>query len=52
MYDLLRLARRDGMLALEPHVSKPEDSNIFSKYPEGRCTTITCCISSAAAWGR
>ncbi|MEX0612045.1 MAG: flagellar motor stator protein MotA [Pirellulales bacterium] len=33
LYDLLRLARRDGMLALEPHVSKPEESNIFSKYP-------------------
>jgi chemotaxis protein MotA len=32
MYDLLRLARRDGMLALEPHISKPEESNIFSKY--------------------
>jgi chemotaxis protein MotA len=33
MYDLLRLARRDGMLALEPHISKPTDSNIFNKYP-------------------
>jgi chemotaxis protein MotA len=33
LYDLLRLARRDGMLALEPHISKPEESNIFSKYP-------------------
>ena len=34
MYDLLRLARRDGMLALEPHLSKPEESSIFSKYPK------------------
>ena len=34
LYDLLRLARRDGMLALEPHVSKPEESSIFSKYPK------------------
>src|SRR5687768_12628489 len=34
MYDLLRLARRDGMLALEPHVSKPEESTIFNKYPK------------------
>jgi chemotaxis protein MotA len=34
LYDLLRLARRDGMLALEPHVSKPEESNIFAKYPK------------------
>src|SRR5438270_8946688 len=34
MYDLLRLARRDGMLALEPHISKPEESSIFNKYPK------------------
>ena len=34
MYDLLRLARRDGMLALEPHLSKPEESSIFAKYPK------------------
>src|SRR6476620_2647679 len=34
LYDLLRLARRDGMLALEPHISKPEESSIFSKYPK------------------
>jgi chemotaxis protein MotA len=34
MYDLLRLARRDGMLALEPHISKPEESSIFAKYPK------------------
>lgn len=34
LYDLLRLARRDGMLALEPHVSKPEESSIFAKYPK------------------
>jgi chemotaxis protein MotA len=33
LYDLLRLARRDGMLALEPHISKPEESAIFNKYP-------------------
>src|SRR5258708_10363096 len=33
-YVWLRLARRDGMLALEPHVSKPEESSIFNKYPK------------------
>lgn len=32
-YELLRLARRDGLLALEPHVSNPHESAIFSKYP-------------------
>jgi chemotaxis protein MotA len=34
LYDLLRLARRDGMLALEPHISKHEESSIFHKYPK------------------
>jgi chemotaxis protein MotA len=34
LYDLLRLARRDGMLALEPHISKAEESSIFGKYPK------------------
>jgi len=34
LYDLLRLARRDGMLALEPHISNPEESSIFAKYPK------------------
>ena len=34
LYDLLRTARRDGMLALEPHLSKPEESSIFGKYPK------------------
>lgn len=33
MYELFRLVRRDGMLALEPHLSNPHDSAIFSKYP-------------------
>ncbi|MEX2315785.1 MAG: flagellar motor stator protein MotA [Pirellulales bacterium] len=33
LYDLLRLARRDGMLALESHISNPHDSAIFEKYP-------------------
>jgi chemotaxis protein MotA len=33
MYELFRLVRRDGMLALEPHLSSPHDSAIFSKYP-------------------
>ncbi len=33
LYDLLRLARRDGMLALESHISNPHDSAILNKYP-------------------
>ena len=34
MYGLLQLARRDGLLALEPHVSDPHQSSIFNKYPK------------------
>ncbi len=33
LYDLLRLARRDGLMALESHASAPDESHIFSKYP-------------------
>ena len=33
MYDLLRTARREGLLGLEVHVSHPHDSTIFNKYP-------------------
>jgi chemotaxis protein MotA len=32
-YELLRLARREGLLALESHVAQPEQSAIFGKYP-------------------
>jgi chemotaxis protein MotA len=33
MYEFCRLARREGMLALEPHLTDPHQSNIFNKYP-------------------
>jgi chemotaxis protein MotA len=33
MYDLLRIARRDGLLMLERHVSDPHHSEIFNRYP-------------------
>jgi chemotaxis protein MotA len=33
MYDFLRLARRDGLIALEPHLANPHESLIFNKYP-------------------
>lgn len=32
LYEFLRLARRDGYLALEPHVSDPHGSKLFGKY--------------------
>ncbi|BBO34394.1 flagellar motor stator protein MotA [Lacipirellula parvula] len=33
MYDLLRTARREGLLGLEVHVAHPHESSIFTKYP-------------------
>jgi chemotaxis protein MotA len=33
LYDLFRTARRDGLVALEAHVSDPHASSLFSKYP-------------------
>lgn len=33
LYDLFTTARRDGLLALEGHVSDPHQSSIFNKYP-------------------
>lgn len=32
-YELLRVMRRDGLLALEPHLNNPKESAIFQKYP-------------------
>jgi chemotaxis protein MotA len=32
-YELLMLARRQGVLALEAHATEPEKSDIFKKYP-------------------
>ncbi len=34
MYQLFRKARRDGLLALEPHVANPHESSIFKRYPK------------------
>jgi chemotaxis protein MotA len=33
MYQLLQLARKEGVLALEEHVNEPKNSAIFNKYP-------------------
>ena len=34
MFDMLQLARREGLLALEPHISNPHESSLFNKYPK------------------
>src|SRR5271157_1497517 len=33
LYDLFRLARREGLIALEQHISNSKESEIFKKYP-------------------
>jgi len=33
LYDLLNMARKEGVLAIESHVNNPENSTVFSKYP-------------------
>jgi chemotaxis protein MotA len=34
LYELFRIARRDGLLALESHIADPHKSSVFSKYPK------------------
>ncbi len=33
LYDLFRMARREGLIVLESHLSRPEESTLFQKYP-------------------
>ncbi len=34
MYTLTRMYQRDGILALDPHIENPQDSQIFSQFPK------------------
>ena len=34
MYELFLLGQKEGILALESHIERPEDSTLFKKYPE------------------
>ncbi len=34
LYDLFKLSRREGLLALEKHISDPHKSDLFNKYPK------------------
>jgi chemotaxis protein MotA len=50
LYDLLRMARRDGMRVLEGHVADPENSTVFAKYPKiGHDHHVTAFICGAMA---
>ena len=59
MYQFLNKVRKEGLLAVEMDVEKPEESAIFKNYPEF-LTTITratlfaihCARPSPAAWSR
>ena len=33
LYEIFNFAKREGLIALEPHVENPESSSIMSKYP-------------------
>ena len=33
LYEIFQFAKREGLIALEPHVENPESSSIMSKYP-------------------
>jgi chemotaxis protein MotA len=34
LYELFQLAKREGLIALEPHIENPDASAIFARYPE------------------
>ncbi len=34
MYDLFQMEKKDGMVGLEKHIEKPEESEVFKQYPE------------------
>lgn len=34
MFQLVKLAKSKGLIALEPHIEKPSESSIFQKYPK------------------
>jgi chemotaxis protein MotA len=33
IYELFQIARRDGLVAIEPHIESPQKSAVFKKYP-------------------
>ncbi|RUO59068.1 flagellar motor stator protein MotA [Pseudidiomarina insulisalsae] len=42
LYQLLTKMRRDGMLAVEQDIENPEESAIFSEFPEIQSDTLLC----------
>jgi chemotaxis protein MotA len=33
LYELFQIARKDGLIAIESHIERPEESAVFKKYP-------------------
>jgi len=33
MYEVFQLSRKEGLIALESHIERPEESSVFSRYP-------------------
>jgi chemotaxis protein MotA len=33
LYELFQIARKDGLVAIEPHIESPDKSTVFKKYP-------------------
>ena len=33
LYELFQIARRDGLVAIEPHIEAPDKSSVFRRYP-------------------
>jgi len=57
MYELFTVARKEGLMGLEKHIERPEESQIFEKFPRFRknhhacdflCDTMRLIISGAA----
>jgi chemotaxis protein MotA len=57
LYELFTVARKEGLMGLEKHVERPEESQIFQKYPkflkdhharDFLCDTMRLIISGAA----
>ncbi len=57
MYELFTVARKEGLMGLEKHIERPEESAIFEKYPvfmnnhharDFLCDTMRLIISGAA----
>ncbi len=57
MYELFTVARKEGLMGLEKHIERPDESSIFEKYPtfmsnhharDFLCDTMRLIISGAA----